>query len=182
MAVTWSEAPTEVLELAKRIIDRYHDHLRGARILFVMRSEAPINKGRVTLGKAKKISAEMQVYLDADFLIWLAEDEWRRLSALQKEALIDHELSHCFWDGIQASLRGHDVEEFNHIIAHYGAWWPQSDAFAVAVQHALPITNEREGSVATIDFGKIAKGVESALRAEGHDVEVTHVPASSRSQ
>lgn len=182
MAVIWTEASAEVLDLAARIIEHYHEPLRGARIFLVMRSEAPSSNGRVTMGKAKKLSAELQLHIDADFLIWLAKDEWLRLSAMQREALIDHELSHCFWDGMTASMRGHDVEEFNHILARYGAWWPASDSFSMAVQMGLPIlrADERQGGVGTINFDKIARDVAEGMTGEG--VEVEYVPAGANSE
>jgi hypothetical protein len=180
MAVEWSEAPKTVIDIAQRIIAKHHPKLADARIAFIMRSEAPVTNGRATLGKAKKVSAELQVHLDYDFVIWLAKDEWLGLNAVQREALIDHELSHCFWDGLTASMKGHDVEEFSHIIERYGFWWPHSKPFEKAVQHALPLVTSmpREGTVGTIDFGRIAKDAESAMRAEGLDVEVTHFPAT----
>lgn len=186
MAVEWMTAPQPVIDLAKRIIERYHPHLVTARIAFIMRSEAPESNGKVTLGKAKKVSAELQVHIPYEFIIWLARDKYIALSALQREALIDHELSHCEWDGDTARIKGHDVEEFAHIIERYGFWWPSSDRVEMAVQAALPLPKEptepRQGSVGTIDFGRIAKDAETAMRAEGMDVEVTYHPATARGQ
>lgn len=180
MAVEWKEAPQLVLDMASRIIDTHHDHLLDAKIFFIMRSEAPISNGRATYGKCKKVSAEMQVHIDADFIIWLAEDTWKSFSVKQREALLDHELSHCQWDGLNASIRGHDVEEFNHIIERYGMWWPSSDGFAMAVQAALPLSTDRKGGVGTIDFGRIAKDAASAMQADGIDAE--YVAAMGRGE
>ena len=186
MAVEWRPAPQHIIDLASRIIDQYHEELKEARIAFIMRSEAPNQGGRATLGKAKKVSAESQVFMNYDFVIWLASDWWLRLSAKQREALIDHELSHCQWIEESAKIRPHDVEEFAHIIERHGYWWPNSDSFEMAVQAALPLPVEPEtprvGGVGTIDFGRIAKDAEAAMRAEGIDVEVTHSPATARSQ
>jgi hypothetical protein len=160
MAVEWTKAPQIILELAERIIEQYHPHLKDARIAFIMRSEAPITNGSVTYGKCKKVSPESQLFMDFDYVIWLARDRWITLSA---------------------KLKGHDVEEFAHIIERYGFWWPQSDQFEAAVQAALPIEKEpRHGGVGTIDFGRIAQEAGERLRAEGFDVEVTHKPATSR--
>src|SRR5688572_28074113 len=108
MAVEWTEAPQDVINLAERIIARHHDHLLDARIALIMRSEAQSTNGKLTLGKAKKVSAEQQVHIPYDFIIWLAKDYWESfLSPKQREALLDHELSHCHWDGFTASMRGH---------------------------------------------------------------------------
>lgn len=187
MAVEWMTAPQPVIDVAKRIIKQHHPHLLGARIAFIMRSEAPESNGKVTYGKAKKVSAELQVHIPFDFIIWLARDRYLTLSAMQREALIDHELSHCEWDGDVARIKGHDVEEFTHIIERYGFWWPSSDRFEMAVQQVLPLplpqTGEpRQGSVGTIDFGRIAKDAETAMRADGLDVEVTYTPAMARGE
>lgn len=163
MAVEWSMATPELLDLARRIIAEYHPKLADARILFIMRSEAPVSNGKVTYGKAKKVSAELQVHIDADFIIWFAKDQWLYLRPEQREALMDHELSHCHWDGLTASMRAHDVEEFTHIIERHGFWWPQSQTFIKAVQGALPLPAspdepKREGGVTTLDPGKIDFG------------------------
>lgn len=179
MPAIWTEAPKEIIEMTKALIRMYHPELGTARIAVIMRSEAPETNGRVTYGKARKVSAEQQVHIPFDFVIWLAKDQWIRFSDNQKNALLDHELSHCQWDGLNARMRSHDVEEFNHIIRRWGMWWPDSDSFAVAVQQALPMPREQMGGVETIDFGKIAKDAEAALRADGLDVEVTHIPATS---
>jgi hypothetical protein len=180
MAVIWEEAPKSVIDMARGIIAEYHPRLADARIFFIMRSEAPVTNGKVTLGKAKKVSADLQVHIDADFIIWLAKDEWRMLSPKQQNALVDHELSHCFWDGLTASMKSHDVEEFTHIIERYGFWWPNSSDFRLAVQEALPIPRETPGSVGTIDFGKIAESVAKEMQGDG--VEVTYHPATGRGE
>jgi predicted metallopeptidase len=152
MATEWSEAPKHVIELAQRIIAKHHPQLHDARIAFVMRSEAPRSNGSVTLGKARKVSAEQQIHMPYDFVIWLALDMWNRMTPKQKEALIDHELSHCVWDGFVGSIRGHDVEEFTHIIERYGFWWPRSDDFEMAVQAALLQPSENAGTVEAVSL------------------------------
>ena len=175
MAATWSEAPAEVIELARRIIDKYHPSLMDASIGFVMRSEAPRVGGKTVLGKTRKVTAEQQVHIDFDFIIWLAEDVWSSLSPRQKEALIDHELSHCKFDGFTASIVPHDVEEFTHIIDRYGFWWPASDAFEASVQHALEL-EQRQGGVRSMDLraaGDAFKGEMSRMGFDGIDVGIT---------
>lgn len=178
MPAEWTSAPQHIIDLAKRIIREHHPKLADARIAFIMRSEAPTSSGKTTYGRAKKVSAELQVHIPFDFIIWLAKDEYAYLAQLQREALIDHELSHCHWDGLNASIRPHDVEEFGHIIERYGFWWPGAKEFEAAVQQALPIAHPREGTVGTVDFGGIMHKVADGLKAEGIDAEV--IPATSR--
>lgn len=188
--VEWSEAPSTVLDLAKRIIERDFGHLSGARIAFIFRSEAPESNGKVTYGKCKKISSQLQLHIPYEFVIWLARDKYITLSAHQREALIFHELCHCEWDGQIARIKGHDVEEFNRVIRKFGFWWPESDEFEIAVHAAalqpMLIADEpkREGSVGTIDFGKIAKEVAEGMREHdfGDGVETEFRVAGSKDE
>lgn len=170
MSVEWREAPQEVIDIAGRIIQQYHPHLEDASIGFIMRSEAPRSGGKITLGKARKVPADQQVHLDFDFIIWLAEDVWDRLSRRQREALIDHELSHCKFDGFVASIKPHDVEEFTHIIERYGFWWPSSDAFEAAVQQALPLERQ-PGGVRSVAV-EAAKRLAGTIHGAGLEFEM----------
>ena len=155
MATEWSKAPQIVIDIARDIIKQHHPDLVEARIAFVMRSTALRSGGKLVLGKARKVTDEQQVHIPYDFVIWIAADMWHTLTPIQKQALIDHELSHCAWDHVEgASVRGHDVEEFTHIIERYGFWWPGAEPFESAVTQALLIPVERtgRGSVESIEM------------------------------
>lgn len=188
MAAEWREAPQYIISMARGIIRQHYPDLLEARVAFIMRSEASKSNGMVTIGKAKKVSAELQLHIPFDFVIWIASDEWLKLSPGQREALIDHQLCHLQWIDNVAKIKGHDFDgEFVEIIERHGLWWPRSDALAIAVQAALPLPpspseEPRTGSVGTIDFGRIAKEVGESLRADGFDVEVTNIPATSREE
>ena len=153
MATEWVKADNLVLEIVRDVMGHYHNSLLGARIGIVMRDFAPRTNGKVTYGKAKKISEQDKVFMPYDFVIWFANDTWQELTAMQKQALVDHKLSHCVWDEFEgASMRAHDIEEFTHIIERYGFWWPHPERFQEAVQAALLITpeatrNHQNGSV-----------------------------------
>lgn len=149
MAVEWKEAPQSVIDMATGIIEAYHPSLEDAAIGFILRSEAPVSGGKKTLGKARKVSDEQRVFMDFDFVIWLAEDEWLSLEKNQRRALIDHELCHCYMtnDG-KTKIRPHDVEEFNCIIERYGFWWPESEPTQDAVQASIP--GVRQGRVESV--------------------------------
>ncbi|MDI6770117.1 MAG: putative metallopeptidase [Anaerolineales bacterium] len=123
MAVIWSEASSSVLSTAQDLIDRYHPHLKKARILFVFRSEAAKSNGRRIFGHAAKVSPQMRILLDdADFIIWISEHDWEANSAAWREALIDHVLCHCLYFQGECSIRPHDVEEFAEIVERHGLW------------------------------------------------------------
>lgn len=146
MAANFKTASDDVIETAQYLIDKYHPHLRYARIGFLFRSEAPVSGGKVTLGRAKLVTAEMKVYANYDFLIWLAKDYYGSMNNEQRTALIDHELCHCWYDEDEgkASMRGHDLEEFNVILQRYGFWWKGAEVTAQAVQgHLFPVVLER---------------------------------------
>jgi hypothetical protein len=176
MAVTWEEAPAEVVALAEKLIDKHHPDLLDARIGLLMRSEAPKKDGKATYGKAKKVSDELKALLPFDFLIWFAADVWDAFSTKQRTALVDHELCHCRMIGGSEpvfKMRGHDVEEFNCIIERYGAWWPSAEQFETAVQAALPINGARRGKVEAVDMKRIFRGVKEGMESKFDNVEVT---------
>lgn len=148
MATEWMKAPPEVLEIAEELIGKYHDSLVEANIAFLFRDKAPASNGRITLGQAKKVSPDTQMLMPVKyhFLIWLAEDMWQSLDHKQRMALVDHELSHCFFDGAgNASIVKHDIEEFNTVIERWGFWWPGAQATARAISQApLPMNGLRQ--------------------------------------
>lgn len=172
--VEWRRAPQLVLDIANRLIEQHHPDLLDCRVGFLLRSEAPKRGfGMSTYGKAKKVSDEMKTILPFDFIIWLAEDVFSRLSAHQREALIDHELTHCVWNEKKqtAKLRPHDFEEFNSIVHRYGAWWPDSDATLVAFQNGaqleMDLHRERRGRVGAVEVDGLTAEVAQAFEDAG---------------
>lgn len=159
MTVEWFHAPKEIIKMAESIIAQYHPHLLDCSIGFIMRSEAPISNGKVTLGKARKVSAEQRVHIDFDFIIWLADDWWHNhLNDAQRTALLDHELCHCRLDDDEKLwIAPHDVEEFNCIIERHGFWWPASAETAQAVQATLLELPKRNGRVAAVEVSAMQK-------------------------
>ena len=169
MAVTWMEVPQNVLDMASGIIEANHPDLLDARIGFIFRSEAQTGNGKQTWGKAQKVSDKLKVYLDFDFLIWLARDVWAGLSANQKMALLDHELCHCLYEDGKLSMRPHDVEEFTEIIDRYGLWRNDLEAMAISMRDAKLEQNtlpgiidslKRSGAVLSVE---VAGGLAEAL-------------------
>jgi len=122
MTAEWTEATSEVVRIAQELILNHHAHLRDANIGFLFRSEASSSKGRLVLGQAMKLPDKMHAYLDYDFIIWLAEDEYIKLDTTRRTALIDHQLCHCGGEREKWVISGHDIEEFNQILTRYGTW------------------------------------------------------------
>lgn len=122
MSEKWIEVPNSVLLLAQELVREYHPDLKEARIGILFRETISYSKGMPVLGHAQKTTEMMQVYLDYNFIIWIAADAYASLDENQRKALIDHQLCHCTMvDGI-ASLVGHDIEEFQSIIKRHGLW------------------------------------------------------------
>jgi predicted metallopeptidase len=144
MSITWSEVSTEVLDRAERIIRIYHSEFMGhISIAFVFRSEAAYSGGMTILAKCAKVQPKLRPYLDYDIIIWIAEDEYEKLSSEQRDALIDHELCHIKYNisDEKIFLRGHDFEEFYGIIQRYGFWNKSLHHLATqAGQLRLPIS------------------------------------------
>jgi len=114
-----------VLDRAERIIRRHHSELLGhVSIGFVFRSDVSYSGGKYVLAKIAKIPPKLTPFLKYDLVVWIAEDEYSKLSGEQRDALIDHELCHVEYDTVEdkIALVGHDIEEFNEIIVRYGAW------------------------------------------------------------
>lgn len=144
----FTEATTDVVELVQQLIKRYHEDLEDARIGILMRDEAPVSNGMVTLGQARKVSPEHRALMDYEFIIWFAQDEWDRLNKVQRMALADHELCHCVKYRGKTNIRRHDFEEFNCIIERYGFWRPNTGKWTeVSVQKSMLFANGKVEAV-----------------------------------
>lgn len=161
MAVEWLEAPERLINIAKELIEKYHQDLVEARIGFVMRSEAQESNGKYVAGKAAKISKKYAPLLsdqDLDFIIWIAKDVWDRSGSDKARALVDHELCHCYMLGDEPKLRHHDFEDFGVIIDRYGLW-------TIDLMHLKPTFEKAIQQVTQIDMfeSKDGKPIEGGM-------------------
>ena len=136
MAVTWEEADDVLIHLAQRLIREHHAHLLDAKMGFMYRSEAAKSGNKLILGKARKVSDEQQVFMDFDFIIWIARKEFELAADDQKAALVDHELCHCWGSFDNWTMRKHDFEEFNAVIVRHGLWRSDLSFAAKAFENA----------------------------------------------
>ncbi|HVX38777.1 MAG TPA: putative metallopeptidase [Gemmatimonadaceae bacterium] len=146
MLYTWDESETyhnadqaqAIGELLVRVI---HTHLINASIAYVFREKMK-TRDRTVWGKASKASGEVQFFNAYDFVLKFNWLQWRGLSAMQKVALVDHELSHCGHEVDDQTgkdkwvMVSHDIEEFGAIVQRWGLWRPDLVPFAGAVVHA----------------------------------------------
>jgi hypothetical protein len=159
MTVIIREASTEVDHIAGELIRDHYPLLRDANIAFAFREEAPVTDGVPTLAHTAKVSQVAHVFMDYDFLTWIAQDEYMRMDESRRRALIDHELCHMggnIDDGWK--IRTHDIGDFSSILARHGLWNKQLAIYLapVANQLKLPIEDAHpepaRGSVTTIAF------------------------------
>lgn len=120
-------ASEELIDIANDLIENYHGHLIEAKIKYLFRTGNWETKKRETWGQAKKIGKEVNFLTGYDFLITIHKDVWEQLNKSEREALLDHELQHCFAGTDKAGnkiwgVEGHDVEDFYAVIRRHGLW------------------------------------------------------------
>lgn len=161
----------EAAQLGLLLINKVeqHEHLQAANIGYVFRDDELRRRGKVVAAEAilvERILQSEQRYarlvkwallriLGAtdlpDFIILIDRNIWDGFDLEQRLALVDHELSHCWYqteddgetqkfrkDGSPLwAIRGHDVEEFCGVIQRNGLWNSELVEFARAVVNSL---------------------------------------------
>ena len=124
----------EVEEFAKMLIPKYHTHLVNSRIAYLFKNKELKKLGKTviaTVSKCSKKDKSLKEYDDEepfDFVIIASYPIWRELNQAQKEAVVDHELCHCFVDEDENTgdrvnkLLSHDFEEFGSVIDRHGMY------------------------------------------------------------
>ena len=149
------DAGRELYELLHRLVADHHPHLLEASIALAWHDGWSRDQdGRLTLGRARKVSDLDYQLMEYDFVIQLNRDVWAGdiLSDAQKEAIVDHELCHCDLkigdDGEPARdelgrivwrIRKHDIEEFAAVVERHGLWKRDVEQFVRAA-----LRNRRE--------------------------------------
>lgn len=153
MGVEWEEADQELIKIAERLIDEHHPHLKDANIGFMYRDKAAKSGDMFIYGKAKKVSASDQVFLDFDFIIWIAKEDFERFTPEMREAIVDHELCHCSGTYGNWKMRHHDVQEFIEVVTRHGLWNSTLDYLNRAIDGAKQnplFSDEPRGSVGSV--------------------------------
>lgn len=179
----YSEA-VEARELGVMLIERVteHAHLNDALIGYVFRDDELTRRGKVTAAEAILVERILQSEkrygrivrwailrilpqfetLPPDFLILIDRNIWEGMGIEERVALVDHELSHCWYataeDGVTQkfhqdgspmwAIRGHDLEEFCGVVTRNGLWNEDLAMFARAVIDRLAGEAAQQGSSA----------------------------------
>ena len=147
-----SDEGRPVYAILDRLIERYHEHLTNARIAIAWNlTWQPDVDGRCTLGKCKKASDLDRELAPYDIVVMLRHEffEDAEVTDAQREALIDHELSHAeivrddngepkrdTKDRVLYRIRKHDLEEFTDVVRRHGLWKADIESFAAALERA----------------------------------------------
>lgn len=189
MSVTYTAAP-QVANIAEKIIAEHHSHLEDIEVTYVFRSEHAERHGNIVFGKARKVSG-LNAFLIAQaglagveatvngkafdltasgepfFVIEIAQDIWATLSTAEREALVDHELSHCRTkynkDGeLTLYVATPDVEDFSAVIERRGLWRPNLRQFFKAAKAGQPtlwaeLEEDEDGNATIHDMAAAAR-------------------------
>lgn len=150
---------TEAAQLGLLLINKVaeHAHLQAANIGYVFRDDELRRHGQPIAAEAIMVDRILQSEKRygrmvkwtlqhhilkteelPDFLVLIDRNIWGGYDAEERLALMDHELSHCWYeteedgetqkfakDGSPKwAIRGHDVEEFCGVVARRGLWNP----------------------------------------------------------
>ena len=131
-------------------IPSWHPHLAMLKICYLEDQEDMVAKGRTVLAKIRKVNAVEAYITGHDLILIISGPSWRTLGAVQRIALIDHELCHVIEadSGDGYTMVSHDLEEFNAVVKRHGAWWPDIAEFVSAVQGDLFEEPEAEAETA----------------------------------
>lgn len=160
----WAAAG-EVREIADDLRAGFHQALEGAYFYYVFARDTPTVKGRAVWGRVKIVGG-LPAYLmsrrypesgpaDPFFVMEVAWEVWQRIGYVQRIALVDHLLSHCWLrDGLKPSLCGTDVSEFTSVIRRQGVWTDQVREMLDAAKEAdeAPLLAATVGIATARDF------------------------------
>jgi hypothetical protein len=129
-----------VADMGEAIRAEHHTDLDGATLLYVWIDKAPRSQGKLRAGKMMKVPRMYRALLNADFIVLLSKDLWQGMTEAQHCALVDHELSHGYYEGEEPHCRAHDLTEFVGVVERHGLVFPEQQRFAAAcAQLELPL-------------------------------------------
>lgn len=139
----------EAGEIAKSVIREHHNERLGqAPITYIFAKKMKYAGTAAAKGAKDRMVAEA-LGVECDFVITLNWSTWVVLSDEQKEALVDHELTHCVYKDsrsgdIAPAVRQHDLEEFREIVDRHGLWSPGVKAMARSMKRTTEPGEEND--------------------------------------
>lgn len=110
--------------IVRAVINRCFSDLVDVNILWMFRLEHTISQGKIVCAKTTKQSEQQRAIHGHAVVITIAWDIWQKITPIQREALLYHELRHVGFDDEngKVELYPHDVEMFTDELKRYGAW------------------------------------------------------------
>jgi hypothetical protein len=183
--MSFSNASSEVKEIATRYINKHHTHLANVMIVYLFNAKSIVKKGKEKLGEVKLISG-MNAYLitrdlqepqEQLFVMIISKSAWDLLENQPgaREALIDHELCHLDRDleTSALSVNPHDVEEFFDIVRRHGAW-------AKDIQNLIDAAKEAKNPMLPFDLGSAREELARSQEPEEDENEEQQAAASTK--
>jgi hypothetical protein len=139
-------APEILEDYVTRIVNSHRGDLAQAKFAAMLRKGKWSSRDIDTWASTRTVSAQMKTLIGAcDYIITVSGDVWGSLTDVQRLALIDHELCHCFKDEDGAGnpvwrTVGHDIEEFFAIIRRHGAWREEIKSALRAYEESKQVT------------------------------------------
>ena len=157
------ELAKEVETIAQGLVGSFHSHLKEAKISYVFQDKAwTQSDGRTILGKAAgrnkldKLLSERK----EDFVIIIGKDRWEKMSDVEKRALVDHELCHCFFGTGRISIYAADgwkpirrVAVGDLVLTHEGRFKKVLEVFKIPKQEIKSAVTLR---FSTTKFGSLS--------------------------
>ena len=133
------EAP-ELAEIGEALIAErlVFESLRESPIVFLWNRKGA-EKPRPLLGKYQRPRGLLSYFAKAHFVVWLAANNCKGLTAWQIEALIFHELKHAKVEDDKPISVPHDWEGFAKEIQRYGLWKSDMEPIAEAIGKTMKL-------------------------------------------
>ena len=125
-----------VKQICESVLDEYEDTFgdlntaiaAGLRVGYCLSDKEKTSKGRRIFGECQKVPEEWQGFAPFDFLITFYEPNAAGMTPDQLRVLAFHELMHVGAQveesgDIKIWIRPHDQEDFNAVLAKFGANW-----------------------------------------------------------
>jgi len=149
--VTYTEPDELLAEIGEELIAKHFPFLKGARILYLMRTRENEGTDKVieprlneVMGSAK--AASMIDLVEAGhwhFRIIVSGNWSAKLNPQQCSALLFHQLCHCFMAEGKPRLQRHEFDGFLSELRHFGPWAsPLKEAQAALLQQSLEFAEE----------------------------------------
>ncbi len=125
----WKLRPAEELDpdadaLLRQVREAFHPSLGSLTIRLLFRPRPTSSRGRLEFGTVTLATERERVIGGPHAWIIVAWEWWQQATPPQREALLDHELSHLVRDGDtgELCLQDHDLQEFVVVWLRRGNW------------------------------------------------------------